>query len=379
MMTQARPRVLMVFGGQSSEHEISCATAAGILSAIDRDVWDIVPVGITKDGQWVRVSDNPDDLEFHDGHGHEVTATGTHVVWGPHGHLFELSDSDEGGQGLRTARDLGAIDVVFPLLHGPYGEDGTIQGLLEMVGVRYVGCGVAASAVCMDKHLTKTVLSQAGVDVGRWELVTAEQWSHHKDDANERIRALGLPLFVKPCRAGSSIGITRVDQWEQLDQAIEEAHAHDPRVIVESMLQGREVECAVLATRAETGERAPARAAVLGEIIVPDGEFYDFNSKYVDAEAATLKCPADLKKTDADRIRDVAIQAFAAVGGEGLSRVDFFFNDSTGAITVNEINTMPGFTPISLYPRMWESSGVDYGQLLDTLLREALARPLGLR
>ena len=373
-----RPRVLIVFGGRSSEHEVSCATAAGILRAIDRDKWDVVPLGITKDGQWVPASDDPALLEFKDGKGQSVEAGATRVALTPGGgSLVELSyDGDPADPGARVvgARDLGRVDIVLPLLHGPYGEDGTIQGLLEMAEVRYVGCGVASSAVSMDKHLTKVVLAGAGIDVGRWELITPLQWEADQGACLERAAALGFPVFVKPCRAGSSVGISKVESREGLAVAVKEAQNHDPRVIVEAGVVGREVECGVLGGRSDWR----SATAPLGEIEVPDGEFYDYEHKYVD-DVVGLVCPAEVAPAYEERVRETALRAFDALECEGLARVDFFLDEDSGTVLVNEVNTMPGFTPISMFPQMWAAAGVDYPSLIDVLLEEAAARTVGLR
>ena len=373
-----RPRVLIVFGGRSSEHEVSCATAAGILRAIDRDKWDVVPLGITKDGQWVPASDDPALLEFKDGKGQSVEAGATRVALTPGGgSLVELSyDGDPADPGARVvgARDLGRVDIVLPLLHGPYGEDGTIQGLLEMAEVRYVGCGVASSAVSMDKHLTKVVLAGAGIDVGRWELITPLQWEADQGACLERAAALGFPVFVKPCRAGSSVGISKVESREGLAVAVKEAQNHDPRVIVEAGVVGREVECGVLGGRSDWR----SATAPLGEIEVPDGEFYDYEHKYVD-DVVGLVCPAEVAPAYEERVRETALRAFDALECEGLARVDFFLDEDSGTVLVNEVNTMPGFTPISMFPQMWAAAGVDYPSLIDALLEEAASRPAGLR
>lgn len=373
-----RPRVLIVFGGRSSEHEVSCATAAGILRAIDRDKWDVVPLGITKDGQWVPASDDPALLEFKDGKGQSVEAGATRVALTPGGgSLVELSyDGDPADPGARVvgARDLGRLDIVLPLLHGPYGEDGTIQGLLEMAEVRYVGCGVASSAVSMDKHLTKVVLAGAGIDVGRWELITPLQWEADQGACLERAAALGFPVFVKPCRAGSSVGISKVESREGLAVAVKEAQNHDPRVIVEAGVVGREVECGVLGGRSDWR----SATAPLGEIEVPDGEFYDYEHKYVD-DVVGLVCPAEVAPAYEERVRETALRTFDALECEGLARVDFFLDEDSGTVLVNEVNTMPGFTPISMFPQMWAAAGVDYPSLIDALLEEAAARTVGLR
>ena len=368
-----RPRVLIVFGGRSSEHEVSCATAAGILRAIDRDKWDVVPLGITKDGQWVPASDDPALLEFKDGKGQSVEAGATRVALTPGGgSLVELSyDGDPADPGARVvgARDLGRVDIVLPLLHGPYGEDGTIQGLLEMAEVRYVGCGVASSAVSMDKHLTKVVLAGAGIDVGRWELITPLQWEADQGACLERAAALGFPVFVKPCRAGSSVGISKVESREGLAVAVKEAQNHDPRVIVEAGVVGREVECGVLGGRSDWR----SATAPLGEIEVPDGEFYDYEHKYVD-DVVGLVCPAEVAPAYEERVRETALRAFDALECEGLARVDFFLDEDSGTVLVNEVNTMPGFTPFSMYPYMWQVSGLGYTELVSELIELAVAR-----
>ena len=378
MTAPIRPRVLIVFGGRSSEHEISCATAAGILTAIDRTKWDVIPLGITRDGQWVRVADDPSAWAFKDGKGQTVTAGSTRVALTPgEGNLVELTyDGDPSDKDSRVVgvEDLGHVDIAFPLLHGPYGEDGTIQGLFEMADVRYVGCGVTSSAISMDKHLTKTVLAAAGIDVGRWVCITARQWESDPASCMDRIERLGFPVFVKPCRAGSSVGISRVTCREDLPVAIKEAANHDPRIIVEASVTGREVECGVLGSRPDW----QSGTSPLGEIVVPEGEFYDYEHKYVD-DVVGLSCPADVPPAYAQRIRETAWRAFDALECEGLARVDFFLNEDTDTVIINEVNTLPGFTPISMYPQMWAAAGVSYPDLLSELLTEASQRPLGLR
>lgn len=378
MTESSRARVLIVFGGRSGEHEVSCATAAGILTAIDRTKWDVLPVGITREGEWVRVADDPSALEFRDGHGQSITAGDSRVVLAPgSGSLLDVTyeaDPDLPGSRIAKVEDLGRVDVVLPLLHGPYGEDGTIQGLFEMANVRYVGCGVTSSAISMDKHLTKTVLAAAGIDVGSWELVTSLDWEEDSRAVVERINVLGYPVFVKPCRAGSSIGISKVDSEAELAAAIKEAQNHDPRVIVEAAIAGREIECGVLGSA-----HGRPRTAPLGEIEVPEGEFYDYELKYVDTEAIGLVCPADVAPAYEQKIRDTAAKAFDALECEGLARVDFFHDPATGSVIINEVNTMPGFTPISMYPQMWAVGGLDYPSLIDALLSEALDRKPGLR
>lgn len=368
----AKPRVAVLFGGRSSEHAVSCVTAAGVLDAIDRDKYDVVPIGIARNGQWSIVSEDP--------HAWSLRATSLPEVLP--GKEAVVIAAREAGQELvahapgEEPRSLGAVDVVLPLLHGPFGEDGTLQGMLEMADIRYVGAGVLASAVGMDKHYMKVVFEAAGLTVGPYEVITDRQWQRDPEAALTRAAALELPLFVKPARAGSSMGITRVTDPAQLPAAIEAARAHDPKVVVEAGITGREIEVAVLQGRGF----AEPRTSQPGEIAVQPGahQWYDFEAKYVDGAAAQLSCPADLPAEAIDEVRSLAARAFDAVGAEGLSRVDFFYTPD-GALIVNEINTMPGFTPVSMYPQMWAKSGMPYTELIDELIQLALERPTGLR
>ncbi|UZN05364.1 D-alanine--D-alanine ligase [Cellulomonas sp. S1-8] len=362
---------MVLFGGRSGEHPISCATAGGVLRAIDRDRYDVVAVGITRSGQWVLADDDPECWAIRDGRLPEVQDTATRVLL-PQGTTEREVQVVRDGQ---LASPLGTVDVVFPLLHGPFGEDGTLQGLLELADVRYVGSGVLASAVGMDKHMMKLVLAGSGLRVGPSRVLPA---GSTPDAAafDALVADLGLPLFVKPARAGSSLGISRVDDPADLPAAVAAAREHDPKVIVEAALVGREIECGVLGGRAG----APARASLPGEILVTDARhaFYDFEAKYLDEAGVTLACPADLAPDVVARVQDVAVRAFEAVGCEGLARVDVFVT-ADDEVVVNEINTMPGFTPYSMYPRMWEVTGVDYATLVDELVGLALERPTGLR
>ena len=276
----------------------------------------------------------------------------------------------------RIPESLGEVDVVFPLLHGPFGEDGTIQGMFEMADIRYVGSGVFASAAGMDKHYMKVLFAGAGLPVGPYVVITDAQWRRDKAAALEAVAALKYPVFVKPARAGSSMGITKVSAPENLGAAVEVARQHDPKVLVEQGISGREIECAVLQGR---GTDAP-RTSQVGEITVtPEGghEFYDFEAKYLD-DGAVLSCPADVPDEVATEVRRLAAAAFEALGCEGLARVDCFYTDS-GDVIINEINTMPGFTPHSMYPQMWQASGLSYRELIDELIQLALERPVGLR
>lgn len=346
-----RPRIAVVFGGRSSEHGVSCLTAREVLAVIDREHYDVQPIGITADGAWVAETADWPDLES--GQLPSVRAALRPVEW----------------ESLRT------YDVVFPLLHGPWGEDGTIQGLFEMADVRYVGAGVLASAVGMDKPFTKTVFSAAGLPQIPYVTVLPGQWDNDHERTEARIHALRLPVFVKPARAGSSSGVTMVEQPEELDSAIRLASKFDPKVIVEAFARGkRELECGVMQRPDGT-----AVASVVGEVSVAaaaEHEFYDFESKYLDGTGINT-VPAQIPVTLSERIQKYAVQAFEALGCEGLARVDFF--DTDDGLIINEINTMPGFTPYSMYPLLWEASGIPYAELIDQLIQLALNRQTGLR
>ena len=355
-------RVALLFGGRSSEHGISCATAAGVLSAIDRTRFEVVPVGITRSGAWTL---QPDDAELFQLRAElpEVVDNGTRVRLPDTAGSRELTLVAADG----TESSLGEVDVVFPILHGRFGEDGTVQGQLELLDLPYVGNGVLASSLAMDKHMTKSVLAAAGIEVAPWVSLTPARWQDQRELFERRIRALGLPVFVKPSRAGSSVGVTKVAEWDALDAAVELAFAEDTTVLVEAAVVGREVECAVLEGR-DGGE---PRVSVAGEIVVTGREFYDFKAKYLDPDAAQLICPADLQDGELREMRRIAARAFEAIGGAGLARVDFFLSGE--GFVVNEINTMPGFTPISMFPSCWQASGVSYPELITELIELGLA------
>lgn len=365
-----RIRVAVVFGGRSSEHAISCVSAGSILRNLDPARFEAVPVGITADGAWVLSNATPASLVISDGRLPQVgegsgAALALTADPGRRGALVSVDPS-------RAGEVLASVDVVFPVLHGPYGEDGTIQGLLELAGVPYVGAGVLASAAGMDKEFTKKLLAADGLPVGDHVVLRAGVATLEP----EQQQRLGLPVFVKPSRAGSSIGVSRVTSWSQLPAAIANARRNDPKVIVEAAIVGRELECGVL-------EYPDGRveASAVGEIRVAgvagreDG-FYDFATKYLQ-DAAELDVPAKIDDEVAEEIRRLAIRAFTAIDCQGLARVDFFLTED-GPV-VNEINTMPGFTTISMYPRMWAASGVDYPALLAAMVDTALARGTGLR
>jgi D-alanine-D-alanine ligase len=365
MASQERIRVAVVFGGQSTEHTVSCVSAASVLANLDQERFEILPVGITQDGSWVLGPADPATLAI-DGRTLPTVTSGTAVTLPADPTAANLVVLERGREG----EVLSGVDVVFPVLHGAYGEDGTIQGLLEMVGLPYAGAGVLASAVAMDKEFTKKVLRVEGLPVGPYE-VLHRGVSTLSDEQKER---LGLPVFVKPARAGSSTGITKLTDWAGLDAAIAKAREIDPKVLVEAMITGREVECGVLEFPDGRVEASlPAEIRILDDSL----EFYDFETKYLD-DTAELDIPAKLDDVVTERLRAMAVAAFRALDCQGLARVDFFVT-SDGGLVINELNTMPGFTPTSAYPKMWAVTGVDYRSLLSTLIDTAIARGTGLR
>jgi len=359
-------RVLLLFGGRSSEHSISCATAAGVMGAIDRNRFELVPVGITRDGVLVPVTDDAGRWALTEGELPTVEFVGTKCIL-PELGSRELHTIDASGQ----LASLGDIDLVFPVLHGPYGEDGTIQGLLEMLDLPYVGNGVFASAAGMDKEFTKALFQAAGIPVTPHVVIRERDWINDPEHSLAKVRELGaLPLFVKPARAGSSVGVSKVTDMAEFAQAVALALENDNKVVVERGLVGREVECAVLGGR--DGKRA--RVSVAGEIIVSGREFYDFEAKYRDQSAVELVVPASVSATELDEMQSIARRAFEAIGGAGLARVDFFLTKD--GFLVNEINTMPGFTPLSMFPMLWQASGIDYPDLISELIDLALEEHL---
>jgi len=334
-----------------------------VLRAIDRDRFDVIPVGITRDGAFVLEDDDPDKFALRAEHLPEVVDNGTRIIWPDSALSRELKVSDASG-----VRSLGEIDVVFPILHGRFGEDGTVQGFLELLDLPYVGAGLLMSAIGMDKHTTKSILRSAGVPVVPWVTVTRRDLDRDRDLWERRIRALGLPAFVKPARAGSSVGVSKVSDWSELDAALDVAFAEDRTVLVEQGVVGREVECGVLQGR----DGGAPRVSVAGEIVITGRDFYDFEAKYLGAPGIDLVCPAELLPGELAEMQRVAARAFEAVGGEGLSRVDFFYTGTE--FFVNEVNTMPGFTPISMFPTCWIASGMSYPELITELIDLALAR-----
>ena len=369
---RTRPRVAVVFGGRSSEHAVSCSTAGSVLAAIDRERYDVIPIGITLDGRWVLERDEPERLAIRAGRLPEVDEKGTSVVL--------ANDADNGLVTLDAVAGpsrLGEVDVVFPLLHGPFGEDGTLQGLLEMAGVRYVGAGVLASAIAMDKHYAKLIFASSGFPVAPYTVIQPGAWERDRATCAESVASLGYPVFVKPTRGGSSIGITKVTRPADLADAVEKARQFDPKVLVEAAVEdSREIECGVL----ESLDGGRAETSAVAEICYDtEYQFYDFEAKYLDDEEhVDFRLPADLDDGVAERVQDLAVRAFEAISAEGLARVDFFLRRD-GSVLLNEINTMPGFTPYSMFPRMWAAAGLDYPALVDRLIQLALRRPTGLR
>lgn len=376
----AKKRIVVMYGGKADEHSISCISAASALRALDTDKFEAIPVGITKDGKWIVNGENPLGWSLDEGLPTVEKTPGAkdvvlEVALGQDGFFAREDDG--------TLTPFGHVDAVFPVLHGPYGEDGTIQGLFEMMGVPYVGCGVLASAACMDKHYTKVLLAAAGIPVAPGITLDARSFdkaSEFKTNADAimvQVSEAGLqyPLFVKPSRAGSSFGVTKVEHEgdaAELAAAVYEASRHDWRILVEQGIDAREIECAVLCPKA--GE-AP-QASWPGEIVLDkraegDDQFYDFDSKYMDAAASHVEVPANLPEETLNLVRETAKKAFVAVDGAGLSRVDTFVTKD-GKVMVNEINTMPGFTSISMYPKAWEATGVRYTDLITMLIEGVL-------
>lgn len=371
-----KTRVAVVFGGRSSEHAISVITAGAVLRALDRSRYDVIPVGITTGGRWALTADDPGRMAMNDRalpSVEQVAEPGAGDVLLPVApDRREVMYAEPGS----VPKDLGEVDVVFPVLHGPYGEDGTLQGLLELSGVPYVGAGVLSSAIGMDKEYMKRTFASFGLAVGPYTVIRPREWRDDPAAARQRVLDLaaehGWPLFVKPARGGSSLGISRVTGPAGLAGAIEEARRHDPKVIVETQVRGREIECGVL--EFDDGPRASVPAEIPTDA---NHDFYDFEAKYGGTGVDGI-VPAPLTEQQTARVQELALRAFEAASCEGLVRADFFLGED-GEFLLNEINTMPGFTPISMFPRMWEASGISYPDLVDRLIQAALHRPTGLR
>ncbi|MFY7067408.1 D-alanine--D-alanine ligase family protein [Nocardiopsis changdeensis] len=371
---QRRIRVAVVFGGRSSEHEISCVTAGSVLSVIDHDRYEVVPVGITKTGNWVLTSGDPELLRIEEGTKAlpTVAEEGGKDLALPFDAAGQLMVVDPADGPSRLAE----VDVVLPLLHGPFGEDGTIQGLFEMMGVRYAGAGVFSSAAAMDKVFMKAILTGNGIPTSDYVAITDRRWRTERKKVLDDIAELGETVFVKPARAGSSVGISKVRDSSDADAvvaAVEAAREHDPKVLVEAQVVGREIECGVL----EAEDGGVPDVSFPAEVHVAEGfDFYDFEAKYLSSSGLTI--PAEIPEDVTARLRGLAAEVFEAMGCEGLARVDFFYTED-GEVLVNELNTMPGFTPASAFPQMWAATGLDYAALVDRMITTALRRSPGLR
>lgn len=349
MASMSRIRVAVLFGGRSGEHDVSCVSARHVAAAFDADRYEVVPVGITRDGRWLLPEASQRVLN---GGRLEIPESAFEAAGAP------VSLAPVAGDGL-------AVDVVFPVLHGPYGEDGTVQGLLDMAGIPYVGSGVLGSALAMDKEKMKRMFRDHGLPVGEFVVIRAHEWEANPGAALTAAGRLGFPSFVKPANLGSSVGVSKAEDEASLIAGIEEALRHDRKVLVEEAMLGREIEVGVL------GNDHP-EASVPGEVL-PGREFYDYAAKYLDDTSATV-IPAPLPPAAARELRDLAVAAFQAVDASGMARVDFFYDHGGRGVTLNEINTIPGFTVISMFPKLWEASGVAYPRLLDRLIELALER-----
>ena len=387
MSEQRKIRVAVVFGGRGPEHQVSCMGGGNMLGAIDRSRYEVIPVGITTDGSWVQVADAPERLAVTDGKLPTVEAVAESGPLVPWSGSAAVATSAGGGFVASAPAEIphlfGDVDVVLPVLHGPYGEDGTIQGLLEMAGVPYVGAGVLASAVSMDKEYMKLIFRAKGLPVGPYVVVKAQDWpvadsgdvlAVERKRVLDDIADLGWPLFVKPARGGSSIGTSKAHDLAQLHEAIALARQYDPKVLVEAAIDGVEVEVSVL----QGIDAAPPDTSVPGQLLVDGGEeFWDFEAKYLDA-ASGMAIPAPIPDSALQEIRRLGAAAFDAVSCEGLARVDFFYT-TDGEVLLNEINTMPGLSPASYFQKMWEVSGLPFPHLIDRLLQTALTKRPGLR
>jgi D-alanine-D-alanine ligase len=344
-MVMARRRVAVIFGGRSGEHEVSVRSARSVIEALDAHRWEVVPLAVTRSGAWLGPGKSRAGME-----------RGSGAFNGGSGGLLRSADA---------LQALSGCDVAFPLVHGTNGEDGTLQGFLEIAGIPYAGCGVTASAIGMDKALMKAVFREAGIRVPLYSVIRSWEYALDEMIATKLIESnLGYPCFVKPANGGSSVGITRAASREDLPDAFRAAFAYDDKVVIEQAVAGREVECSVL------GNERP-EASVVGEV-VPDRDFYDYDSKYASDSHTELRIPAPLAPELAQEVRELAVRMYQVMGCEGYSRVDFFVTPD--GVTANEINTIPGFTSISMYPKLWEASGLPYSELLTRILELAFER-----
>ena len=353
-------RVGIIFGGKSGEHEVSFCSASSIIKAIDKDKYTVVPIGITKEGRWISPQDSVLALQSGKIKGKSTVI----LVNNPSGKALVRIDNN---QRLDKSSALERLDVIFPVLHGPYGEDGTVQGLLELSDIPYVGAGVTASAISMDKDLMKTIFKQRDLPILKWMTIKRKEWQKDKEEILSLIQDdFEYPLFVKPTNLGSSVGITKVHKKEELEKAIDLASSYDRKILIEEGLEeAREIECSVL------GNDEP-QTSVVGEV-KPAGEFYDYDSKYIDKETQLI-VPADLPDGVSRKVQEIALRAFKAVDAAGMARVDFFVSKKENKIYLSEINTIPGFTSVSMYPRLWEASSIPYSELIDRLIQLALER-----
>ena len=350
-----RLRVALLFGGRSAEHDVSVMSAGNVFRALDPARYETIPIGITRSGAWLLCSLKDGAFPA------AVPEGGPRVVLVPGGggQLAVLSGTDAPPDLSRT------VDVVIPILHGPFGEDGTVQGVAEIAGVAYVGSGVLGSAAAMDKDVAKRLMRDAGLPIARFLSFARGD----KPDFEAVVAELGHPVFVKPARQGSSVGVGKAGTREEFVKAIAEAFRHDRKILVEECVRGREIECGVL-----EDEDGSLTASAPGEIVPSNRHgFYTYEAKYLDEEGATIKVPADLALNVSDQVRKLSIEAFRALGCEGLARVDFFLRED-GGLVINEVNTLPGFTNISMYPKVMEALGISYSELVDRLIRHALAR-----
>jgi D-alanine-D-alanine ligase len=356
-----RVRVGLIFGGRSGEHEVSLLSAQGVMGAIDKTKYEVVPIGITKEGQWLASGDPMKALSS----GVTAESNPAALLAEPSQRGLMRLDEQEPERAL-TAIPVSQIDVVFPILHGPYGEDGTVQGLLELADIAYVGAGVTASAVGMDKALFKDIMRAHGLPIALHLVIKRQTWEQEPEKVIARIEAeIGYDCFVKPANLGSSVGISKAHDRSELCAALDEAARYDRKLIVEVAVDAREIEVSVL------GNDEPI-ASVPGEII-PCNEFYDYAAKYLDGKSELL-IPAPIPPETTNAVRQLAIQAYLAIDCAGMARVDFLLDRQTGEVYLNELNTIPGFTPISMYPKLWEASGISYTELIDRLIQLALER-----
>jgi D-alanine-D-alanine ligase len=343
----AKTRLAILYGGRSAEHQVSVVSARSVMEALDPDRFEVVPIAITRDGAWMLPDRSPLELTAADGTLPEVEAAGRELA-------------------VRPQEGVHGVDVVFPILHGPFGEDGTVQGLFELADLPYVGSGVLASALAMDKAMAKVVLAQAGLPQAPYLVVPERDWRADPDRVAAEVGGrLQYPVFTKPARLGSSIGISKVKTPDGLADGLADAFAHDTKALVEQGIAARELECGVL------GNDAP-EASVVGEV-VPGHEFYDFEAKYLD-ESLKLEIPAPVPGAVRDRVRELSLRAFQALDCEGFARVDFFYEEATGRVLLNEVNTIPGFTPKSMFPMLWAASGLSYPDLVARLVDLAVER-----